>query len=164
MAGMAACLYRPSSWPVRSQRRHAATAEFNSKVLTLLEDVTSRLGRIESSLANGAYRVPPGLEATILQENAHDDVDQLEERVRSMEALLFKASFQDFQVLDRIVADACAVDVSCHSGKGSAKFPTTNRTPGSNQLFNIYDDDDVTDVGAQTDQAACYEKVFRRRR
>ena len=109
-------------------------------------------------MAYGAYRVPPGLEATILQENAHDDVDQLEERVRSMEALLFKASFQDFQVLDRIVADACAVDVSCHSGKGSVKFPTTNRTPGSNQLFNMYDDDDMTDVGAQTDQATCYDK------
>ena len=107
MAATLACAaHRPSNWPIRSQRRHVATIEFNTRVLELLGDAGSRLQRIESSLMAWHSLAPPGLyEPDVSDEVTEmEKFDGLEKRVHSMEALLFQASATDLKVIDEIVA------------------------------------------------------------
>ena len=161
--GMADVFCRPSSWPVRSQRRHAATIDFNDKVLALFSDVTSRLVRIETSLTSAPWSTPPGLDEPCVHRIGYDaeKITVLEKRVLSMEVLLFKASFDDFKVLDGIVADARAQNGACRFRDDSAEpekeiTPMHLSTPDDTMYYGIYDE--AKDADTQTDHGTCVDK------
>ena len=80
-------LPRPSSWPVRNQRRHAATASFNAKVLESLLDISLKLDGISNKLDN-------------FKEGNESCTDELEKRVKGMELLLFRTHLDDFKTID----------------------------------------------------------------
>ena len=115
---------RPSSWPVRNQRRHAAIAEFQSQVLELLADMSSRLLHMETSLSGLQVCLPLGLTNLCAPQVSECDtshvqkINRMEERIASIETLLFKASFEDFKTIDEVIAttkhDARLAD-SCHA-------------------------------------------------
>ena len=103
---------RPSSWPIRNQRRHAAIAEFQSQVIELLSDVSSRLLHIETALSGLQGRLPPGLTKPCVPQTGKcesadaEKINSIEKRIASMETLLFRASFEDFKTLDEVIATA----------------------------------------------------------
>ena len=97
-------LVRLSSWPTRHHRRHAATIEFNSTVLTSLESMHDRLGVLDSKLTNLESRMSTATE--------------LENRVSSMELLLFRRTFAEFTRIDDMVTNINR---------------TVSETPGSDQ-------------------------------
>ena len=142
---------RPSSWPVRSQRRHAATIEFNNHVLSSLGDISLRLSRIEDTRSEVRMLPPPGLTVPTTSEATLRS--KLEKRVSGMESLLFRASFSDFQVLDQVVADAKVYwETSCVQAKiGEPECEATpNHTAmrGSEEWFDIRDE--FSHMGTQT--------------
>ena len=103
---------RPSSWPVRNQRRHAAIAEFQSQVLELLADMSSRLLHMETSLSGLQVCLPLGLtnlcapQVSKCNTSHVQKMNRMEERIASIETLLFKASFEDFKTIDEVIANA----------------------------------------------------------
>ena len=97
---------KPSVWPARSCRRHAATLEFNEQVLTALAQITSRLEKVEAILsAPCGPKLSIGssdeetriVEAKAVERNVLDD---LSSRIERMELLLFRLPVQDYSDLD----------------------------------------------------------------
>eukprot|EP00933_Yihiella_yeosuensis_P029099 TRINITY_DN22806_c0_g2_i3.p1 TRINITY_DN22806_c0_g2~~TRINITY_DN22806_c0_g2_i3.p1 ORF type:complete len:365 (+),score=100.25 TRINITY_DN22806_c0_g2_i3:92-1096(+) len=85
---------RPSSWPVRHQRRHAATAAFNSKVIDLLTNMSDRLQKLEARIGMSK---PPGL-------NQEYDRDHWV----AMDMKLDHLSIQVANLMDTIRGSRCA--------------------------------------------------------
>lgn len=108
---------RPSSWPVRSSRRHHAVVQFNNQVLDLLSDISARMKNIENQMVQSSPACPPGLR-TARQEielphgipDEESTLNLLARRMDSVETLLFRASFADFNKIDHIVERAQRVD------------------------------------------------------
>ena len=151
---------RPSTWPIRSYRRHAAAMEFNNLVLTALGNVSDRLSRMEHTLAKISVATPPGLGTSDCAESICDNGDneaiiKLERRIHGMEALLFRARLDDFTFLDKIISNAqsCSeTNCSPDSVDESEKEATPAQTDISNAsiMFNIFDCS--KDVCTQTEQ------------
>eukprot|EP00933_Yihiella_yeosuensis_P029098 TRINITY_DN22806_c0_g2_i2.p1 TRINITY_DN22806_c0_g2~~TRINITY_DN22806_c0_g2_i2.p1 ORF type:complete len:339 (+),score=94.32 TRINITY_DN22806_c0_g2_i2:92-1018(+) len=167
---------RPSSWPVRHQRRHAATAAFNSKVIDLLTNMSDRLQKLEARIGMSK---PPGL-------NQEYDRDHWV----AMDMKLDHLSIQVANLMDTIRGSRCAAlrlgssmpDVSapflawCTSSSDAAKSmsqPEAEMTPEKNKErrvcrevsdqvahalhFNIFED--TCDAQTQFPENLIWEKV-----
>ena len=77
-----ASFQRTSSWPIRNERRHCATVQHNSQVLSLLGDISTRLHHIETVL--GAACAPSSLRLGARTDQAVDD-NQIVKRVELLE-------------------------------------------------------------------------------
>ena len=89
-------LQRPSSWPVRNQRRHVATTNFNAEVVNSLASITTKL---DSGVAALAAKLDMVLEE-IRPSQFVRGMDELGKRIDSMELLLFRTHLKDFQAID----------------------------------------------------------------
>ena len=78
-ASLVSSMQRPSSWPVRSQRRHAAMADFNNRVL-------GSLSRIEAAMVSDYVSSPPGLTTSSAPDGK--TVAALDQRMQNIEVLL----------------------------------------------------------------------------
>ena len=110
--GMPPGLERPSSWPVRNYRRHAATVSFNAQVLTAMSDILQRVEefgkRIEACtslparMENLAQKVDQLVDLCQGDTSSYPFVEnnRLERRVASMELLLFRTDLHGFAAID----------------------------------------------------------------
>ena len=133
---------RPSSWPVRNERRHCAMAKFNAEVLSQLADIASRLQRIEDNLSSPQLTPPPGLNdanAILYQDRGNSLVD-MDNRLSRMEMLLLRTPLPDFKELDR------ELKVFVHEAKvepereGSPSIGSTPRIGSCNSSHGALDD------------------------
>ena len=101
-------LDRPSSWPVRNQRRHAAAANFNMQVLGSLSQMATKLDKIEH-LDDAVTQLAQRINELVLtvhglplrhEEPEHPNTDDLEKRIASMELLLFRTPLPKFDKID----------------------------------------------------------------
>ena len=167
---------RPSSWPVRNERRHCAIAKFNAEVLSLLTDITSRLERIEDNLSPAPINHPPGLmdSGAIGCQYRNGLIDVLEDRLSRMEKLLLRTPLPDFEELDRkihaFLHETQAEPEREGSPAMSATLSTSSTTSSHEALekcndiitelhaeeyFGILTADIGTQCGEQVDFAAC---------
>jgi hypothetical protein len=107
---------------LRTHRRHAATMEFNSQVLSSLHEVMSRLDKIQ------------GMEGVITSLSRKVDlmikkadppaqpvqVDELEKRISSMELLLFRIRLDDFDKIDAVIMANKLQPLAGNAGKSDS--------------------------------------------
>jgi hypothetical protein len=105
-------LNRPSSWPVRHQRRHLATTAFNAQVLESLATITSKvqspvceveLTSMREQIDKLQANVNLILQMVDLSASPHPASEDLEKRIASMELLLFRCTMRDFTQIDEKV-------------------------------------------------------------
>ena len=121
---------RPSSWPVRNERRHCAIAKFNAEVLSQLTDITSRLQRIEDNISPPPISHPPGLtDSGVLDcQDRNSLIYALEDRLSRMEKLLLRTPLADFEKLDRKIQAFVHETQAEHEREGS---PAMSNTPST---------------------------------
>merc|ERR1719362_1242095 len=96
-------LARPSSWPVRLQRRHAAVTTFNAEVLQRLQDnalTHSALADTVQNLSNKIDMLINRFDSPVASQTSHAEPVDLLARVESMELLLFRTSLENFGKID----------------------------------------------------------------
>ena len=94
MAGIIA-VERPSSWPVRHLRRHAAVTVANSKLEDMLHQCLGKLDSIEARIASlegdstPLGSLPPGIDVVRAGNGDMKKLDELDERLRRLTSLVF---------------------------------------------------------------------------
>jgi hypothetical protein len=103
-------LTRPSSWPVRHERRHAAVSTFNAHVTKSLDKLNQRLDdmklqTVEDKINNLEKKFDMMINqlghCMQVQPTVDAQCDSLEERINSMEILLLRTSIEDFRSIDK---------------------------------------------------------------
>ena len=128
-------VHRPSSWPVRRERRQLAAAQFNAQLSDTLSAILQRLTRIEEKL-EALHLPPPGL----------DLVNGIDLDIKRMEMLLFRLDMADFSKIDKIVQSCKALledDGSTESASGDSSTPSKeirdHDAMDGAEMFNIFD-------------------------
>lgn len=104
-------LCRPSSWPVRQQRRHVATAQFNNQVLDSLTTINSKVEGFSfeadfNRMSEQIDKLQSSVNLILQRVDIAMTNEDLEKRLESMELLLFRRNFKDFVQIDRQVLAA----------------------------------------------------------
>lgn len=121
--------FRPSSWPVRNQRRHAATMTFQTRLFEELTSISSRLQGIEEVLKNvsTSTNAPPGLGGCGCQ-YATTPTSDMGVRIERME--------MHFEQIDQVISAAANLVTN------QAPEPEKETSPATGDdvvFFNIYD-------------------------
>ena len=141
-------LERPSSWPVRSNRRHAAIAEFNASLMATLDLLMRKVSDLEESVRSSSSHLLLSSISDKLEQLLSTDIestreDMLEARIASMEALLFRTPPEDFPIFDVGAADGPASPVSKHARVDPLRMHSACEVC---MLGNIYTDTDEIDT------------------
>ena len=125
---------RPSSWPVRNERRHYAAAEHNRKVTGLLEEILQRLQSVESALSKHTLPVfaPPGLEMSALSD-AEVGAGKMEilDRIEILEKVYV---LTDWTALE----SACEMISTSAASRVTTNITTSSNTSADTEMFNIH--------------------------
>ena len=137
---------RPSSWPIRNQRRHAAAVTFQTKMLETVSSISERLQSIERHLkhVHGLTGPPPGLAGDNPDVSPRRDIDSRMDRV---EKLLFRMGFEEYEHLDK------NIDAATTLGADRPPEPEKEASPSTcpnTAFFSIFDSQ--VDKISQTDE------------
>ena len=159
---------RPSSWPVRRQRRDFALQKYHSEVLAAIsgvkesmavqfDKVNVRLGQLETSLCSISTESKESHGEARSSGNDPCLLAEAVSRIDRMELLLFRTSLYDFQMLDAEVLEIlpkCASRACAQVGhepeserspvKDAADFLTTKKVSSKT------DRDGDTSLGSKT--------------
>ena len=133
-------LQRPSSWPIRNQRRHSAIAEFNAGLMSSLQDLHVKVENnainmriLQTSITDLSEKVDgfTAKSATALSSNANElHFKELAQRVSGMELLLFGSSLEDFQnVIDKRINQATCISSQSATDTCVNNEPEAERSP-----------------------------------
>ena len=98
VASMAEPGLRPSPWPVRTQRRHAAAASFSDAVLLRLTEIAERVRAVEKAVHGLRIDAPPGL----VHARQGPEMERMQQQVNRLEALLACSPAVDEVLGDRL--------------------------------------------------------------
>ena len=131
---------RPSSWPVRTERRRCAAAEHNHRVYTFLEEILARLSSIEAAVnaRPDAIPAPPGLQSTSEDGDSKNNT-KLVDRIELLEKVYVLTDWEALEstcdALSTSTTSGKLTTVTKCSGVGTGD----DQSPHASLSFDIFD-------------------------